>query len=138
MVIIELNKLEKILKKPVDTMTPLEMWSIFLGRADDPKHRGLVNEIIERKGVLGMAGAVLATISKDERERAKFMSRRKAETDRLSDLLTVRHDERLKWEAVVADKDAEIADKDAEIADKDAEIADKDAEIAKLRALLGK
>jgi predicted transposase/invertase (TIGR01784 family) len=35
-----------------------------------------------------MAGALLTAISKDEHERAKFMSRRKAETDRISDLLT--------------------------------------------------
>jgi predicted transposase/invertase (TIGR01784 family) len=44
--------------------------------------------VIERKEVLGMAGALLTEISKDEHERAKFMSRRKAETDRISDLLT--------------------------------------------------
>ena len=41
----------------------------------------------------------------------------------------------VKWQDVVADKDAAIADKDAEIADKDAAIADKDAEIARLRAM---
>jgi hypothetical protein len=36
-----------------------------------------------------MAGKVLAAISKDEHERAKFMSRRKFETDMTSNLLTV-------------------------------------------------
>ena len=93
---------------------------------------------------------VLAAISKDEDERAKFRSRRKAETDRISDLLTSEENgaikERAKWTVIVADKDAKwgavVADKDAKwgavVADKDAEIADKDAEIAKLRALLGK
>ena len=35
-----------------------------------------------------MAGAVLAAISKDEHERAKLRSRRMAETDRVSDLIT--------------------------------------------------
>ena len=36
-----------------------------------------------------MAAAVLAAISKDEHERAKFLSRRKFETDMTSNLLTV-------------------------------------------------
>ena len=35
-----------------------------------------------------MASALLQEISKDERERAIFRSRRMAETDRISDLLT--------------------------------------------------
>jgi chromosome segregation ATPase len=42
----------------------------------------------------------------------------------------VREETDAKWQAVVADKDAELADKDAELADKDAELADKDAELA--------
>ena len=36
-----------------------------------------------------MAATVLAAISKDEHERAKFLSRRKFETDMTSNLLTV-------------------------------------------------
>ena len=38
---------------------------------------------------IGVAGTVLAAISKDEHEKAKFMSRRKFETDMTSNLLTV-------------------------------------------------
>jgi hypothetical protein len=49
--------------------------------------------MFEIKEVLGMAGALLTAISKDEHERAKFMSRRKAETDRISDLLTAEANE---------------------------------------------
>ena len=89
MIVIELCKLGNVLNKPVDQMTPLEMWSVFLGHADDFKHRKLINKIIERNEVLGMAGAVLTAISKDEDERARIISRRKAETDRISNLLTV-------------------------------------------------
>ena len=36
-----------------------------------------------------MASALLMEISKDEQERARFRSRRMAETDRISNLLTV-------------------------------------------------
>ena len=90
MLIIELSKLGDVLKKSVDEMTSLEMWSAFLGYASDPNHRELINEIIDKKEVLGMASAVLTAISKDEHERAKFMSRRKAETDRISNELNIK------------------------------------------------
>ena len=86
--IIELNKLGDVLAKPVGEMTALEMWSAFLGYASDPNQRKLINEVLERKEAIGMAGTVLAEISKDEHERAKFLSRRKFETDMASNLLT--------------------------------------------------
>ena len=89
MIIIELNKLGDVLKKPVGEMTPLDMWSAFLGYAADPGKRKLINEVLERKEAIGMAATVLAAISKDEHERAKFLSRRKFETDMSSNLLTV-------------------------------------------------
>jgi predicted transposase/invertase (TIGR01784 family) len=51
----------------------------------------------------------------------------------------------IKWQNIVADKDAKLADKDAKLADKDAKLADKDAkladneaEIARLRKQLEK
>ena len=60
-----------------------------------------------------MAGEVLMTISKDERERAIFRSRRIALADRESDIATVMlnaaQEERDKWQSVIADKDAEIS-----------------------------
>jgi len=86
--VIELNKLGDVLKKPIEEMTQLEMWSAFIGYAADPTQRKLINEVLERKETIGMAGTVLATISKDEHERAKFLSRRKYETDLMSNMLT--------------------------------------------------
>ena len=86
--IIELSKLGDVLKKPIEEMTHLEMWSAFIGYAADPTQRKLINEVLERKEAIGMAGTVLATISKDEHERAKFLSRRKFETDLMSNMLT--------------------------------------------------
>jgi len=44
--------------------------------------------------------------------------------------------ERVKWQSIVADKDAALADKDAALADKDAALADKDAELADKDAAL--
>jgi predicted transposase/invertase (TIGR01784 family) len=89
-IIIELSKLGDVLKKPVMEMTALEMWSAFLGYAADPGQRKMINEVLERKEAIGMAATVLVAISKDEHERAKFMSRRKFETDMTSNLLTAK------------------------------------------------
>ena len=44
--------------------------------------------------------------------------------------------ERVKWQSIVADKDAALADKDAALADKDAALADKDAALADKDAAL--
>ena len=81
-----------------------------------------------------MAGELLMSISKDERERAIFRNRRIAiadwESNMAQTLLNAQREADEKWQATLADKDAELADKDAELADKDAELADKDAELA--------
>ena len=85
--IIELSKLGAVLKKPVEEMSSLKMWSAFLGYAGDPEKRKLINEVIESKEKIGMAGSVLTTISKDENECAKFLSRKKFETDKTSNII---------------------------------------------------
>ena len=86
---IELGKLKDIVAKPVDQMTELDKWAIFLRYAHEKEYREKVNEIIAAKEVLQMAGEVLLNISKDEREQAVFRSRRMYETDLLSNLATV-------------------------------------------------
>ena len=89
MVIIELSKLENSLKKPIHALTQLETWSMFFRYAPDSKHRGFINEIINEKEEVALAADVLMEISKDERERARYRSSRMAETDLISNLLTV-------------------------------------------------
>jgi predicted transposase/invertase (TIGR01784 family) len=88
MVIIEMSKLGSILKKPVEELTSLEMWTLFFNFASDLKHRDIINKVINVKEEIAMASALLMEISKDEQERALFRSRRMAETDRISNLLT--------------------------------------------------
>ena len=85
---VELSKLKKILKKPVNDMTDLEKWAVFLRYANVPKYREIVNKVIESKEVLQVAGNLLMSISQDERERAVFRSRRMFQTDRESDIAT--------------------------------------------------
>ena len=88
MVIIELSKLNNILNKPIENLSSFEMWSLFIKFANNPMHKKLINDIIKVKEEIGMAKELLREISKDEHERARYRSRRMAETDRISDLLT--------------------------------------------------
>jgi len=87
-VYVELSKLQEIMKKSVNDMTDLEKWAVFFRYAGEPACRGTVNEVIASKEVLQMAGNLLMSISKDERERAVFRSRRMYQTDLQSDLAT--------------------------------------------------
>jgi predicted transposase/invertase (TIGR01784 family) len=87
-VYVELSKLEEIMKKSVSDMTDLEKWSVFFQYANLPAYRDRVNKVIESKEALQMAGSLLMSVSKDERERAIFRSRRMYQTDRESDIAT--------------------------------------------------
>jgi predicted transposase/invertase (TIGR01784 family) len=86
---IELSKLGEVLKKPVDEMTDIERFSVFLRYAENPDYREIVNKVIETKEGLAVAGELLMSISKDERERAIFRNRRIAMADKESNRITV-------------------------------------------------
>lgn len=87
-VYVELSKLQETMKKSAANMTDLEKWAVFFQYASEPKYRDRVNDVIETKEELKMAGELLMSISQDERERAVFRSRRMYQTDRESDLAT--------------------------------------------------
>jgi hypothetical protein len=92
---VELTKLNEVLKKPVDEMTDMERFAVFLRYAENPEYRDVVNRVIESKEGLAVAGEVLMSISKDERERAIFRSRRIALADQESNRVTIVRNERL-------------------------------------------
>ena len=87
-VFVELSKLKEIMKKSVSDMTDMEKWAVFFQYASEPTERATVNKVIESKEALQMAGDLLMSISKDERERAVFRSRRMYQTDLASNLAT--------------------------------------------------
>ena len=120
MIIIELDKIKKLLDKPVDELTSFEKWSMFFRFATEPVQRNRINDIIENKEEISMAAALLQEISKDENERARARSRKMYEMDQYSNQHTaeLRGEirEREKWQSVIAVHKAEIASKDAEIA----------------------
>ena len=90
-IIVELSKLEKLLNIPVQELTSLDAWSLFFRYAAEPKHRKLLNQIISEREAIAVATNVLLDISQDEDQRASYLTRRKNETDRVSDLLTAEH-----------------------------------------------
>ena len=116
MVIIELDKIKEMLKKPVDELTSFEKWSLFLRFAQEPVYRSKINAIIKDKEEINMAAGLLQEISQDEHERARLRSRKMYEMDMYSNYHTVREEGLIegelrsdeKWQGVVAEKDTEI------------------------------
>jgi len=87
-IIIEMNKLGYALNKPIEDLTPIEIWGLFFGHAQDTNYREIINRIIKSKKEVGMASELLLEISKDEAERARIRSRKKFEMDMTSNLIT--------------------------------------------------
>ena len=98
-VFVELSKLNDLLKKPVEQMTDLEMWAVFLRYAEFPDYRDIVNRIIKSKEALNVAGELLISISQDERERAIFRSRRMFQSDIESNIITAKRKSRAEGRA---------------------------------------
>jgi predicted transposase/invertase (TIGR01784 family) len=97
---VELSKLGVIIKKSVNDMTDLEKWALFLQYANVPEYRETVNKVIQSKEALQMAGSLLMSVSKDERERAVYRSRRMYQTDMQSNIATA--EDRGRREGVLA------------------------------------
>ena len=85
-IFVELTKLREVLKKPIEQMTNMERFAIFLKYADNLRYRKIVNDVIKSKEELVVASEVLQSISRDEQERAIFHSRRMFQMDMESNL----------------------------------------------------
>jgi predicted transposase/invertase (TIGR01784 family) len=93
-ILVDLTKLGDVIKKPVETMTGEEMWSVFFAYGADPKYKDLLDKIIAAKEEIKMARELLQTISRDENERARFRARRKFQMD-MEHSLIIAQDEAL-------------------------------------------
>jgi predicted transposase/invertase (TIGR01784 family) len=107
-IFIELSKLKEVLEKPVEEMTALEMWSIFFECADNRSYRKVINEIIRVKEEIQMASTLLQSISQDDYEKARFLSKRKFENDLESDKNTIRKIEKYEFARRMLLKDKPI------------------------------
>ena len=90
MAFVELGKAADFAKKPVNELTPLEMWTLFFGYANRPEYGKIIDAIFRKKKEVDMAGTLLKSISKDEREHAHFRSRRMFQTDMEHNLITAK------------------------------------------------
>ena len=104
LVLIELSKLSHILNKPINELTDLEAWSIFLHYAPDIEKRQLVNRIIQERSEIAVAGELLMEISQDEHARARYRSQRMFETDMMSNLLTAEARGEVRGKAIAIDE----------------------------------
>jgi predicted transposase/invertase (TIGR01784 family) len=91
-IFVELTKLGKIMKKPVENMTPAEMWAIFFKYGDSAKHKVLLDKIRDQRGEIEVATNVLTSISKDEVERAHYRSRQIFQMDMASNYAASRRE----------------------------------------------
>jgi predicted transposase/invertase (TIGR01784 family) len=80
-VFVELTKLGDAAKKPIESMTSLEMWGLFFAHASESKYRELIAKMTKHKEEIKMATELLSNISKDEIERAHYRSRRMYQMD---------------------------------------------------------
>ena len=110
--IIEIHTLE--LKKLPETVdgTILYDWAKFIAAENEEE----LTMVAERNPQVKKAVVTLQKLSADEQARDLYERREKALRDIDSRERWVVEQERIKWQDVIADKDAEIADKDAEIA----------------------
>jgi predicted RNA-binding protein Jag len=73
-------------------MDSLEKWSLFIAYADKAERKELITELAESKEEIKMAIALLETISKNEDERARYLSRLIARMDYESDIYSAREE----------------------------------------------
>ena len=85
-IFLELPKIEKIINKPIEKMTNLEMWTLFFRYVTDESKREILNSIISRKDGINMAAMILYEISGDEQERIRYENALIAELDHNSDI----------------------------------------------------
>jgi predicted transposase/invertase (TIGR01784 family) len=63
---------------------------VFIKYADNPRYKGVIEELVKARKEIAMANEVLTHISKDDHERAKFRSRQKFIADMEHNLLVSR------------------------------------------------
>ena len=80
-IFVDLSLIGEIIKKNPLDMTAAEKWSVFIAKANDPEYQKLIGDIIKSKEEIAMAQEVLASISTDADERARYISQRMLEQD---------------------------------------------------------
>ena len=83
---VELVKTDKIVDKSPKDMNPAELWSVFFRYLTSKEKREKINEILQAKEEIAMAGHTLIHITQEQKDQAYELSRLKYELDLQSDL----------------------------------------------------
>jgi predicted transposase/invertase (TIGR01784 family) len=78
-IFVELPKLD--VNKPIENMTDLEEWALYLRYSNNVKYQNYIETLKERKEVFRMAYETQVTVSQDDIAKAWYMSRLKYELD---------------------------------------------------------
>jgi len=78
---VELIKTKPIASKPIKQMTNAELWAVFFQYLTNSDKRDKITEIIRQEEGIAMAAAALGTITKEEREYFRNLTKLKGELD---------------------------------------------------------
>ncbi|MCL2398745.1 MAG: Rpn family recombination-promoting nuclease/putative transposase [Defluviitaleaceae bacterium] len=89
-IFVELTKLDDLLKKPVNKLTPIECWALFFRHSTDKDKRELLSQIIEKEEGIKVATQILQTISQNKEERRAYEEQLIFELDQRSEVANAR------------------------------------------------
>jgi len=133
-IFLELSKIEKLLTKPVDELSEIEMWMIFFRYATDKTKRELLNKILEKEEGIGMATAILQEISMSEQERMIYEAELIYELDQRSAQRALENAKIAQANAKRVLEDAQRTKANAQRVQANAKIAQANAKIAQANA----
>jgi predicted transposase/invertase (TIGR01784 family) len=84
-IFIELSKIDGLLNIPIDELSDIDMWTLFLRYASDISKRDVINKILNRKEGIYMAAQILEAISKDELEQMILFDQLLYEADKIAE-----------------------------------------------------
>ncbi len=99
---LELRKAGQVIEKPVSEMETQEAWAAFFEYLTTREKRTKTNEILRREEGIAMAGKTLITITQEEREYARSITRLKNELDYQSGMINARREGERKKAAEIA------------------------------------
>jgi hypothetical protein len=114
---LELEKLNTVLRKPVEEMDAEERWAVFTRFCADKSKRGLINELLAQEEGIAMAGQTMRGFTREQLEYFRETSELKWELDRRAYEDDLREEGRAESQQALAEKDQALIEKNQEIAE---------------------
>jgi predicted transposase/invertase (TIGR01784 family) len=84
--VFDLSSVKDILKKPLNKISHLEAWAVFLAKADDENHAETIDFICKKWEGINMANKLLHEISQNEKARSHYLAYMQATKDHQHDI----------------------------------------------------